>query len=60
MKWQRTTPITALEAEHEPEHDRLIGSSYIACQAALKARGERETRIDRDPWKKPKIVRARR
>jgi hypothetical protein len=56
-KWTRTTPITALEAEAEPERDRIFGSSYEARQA--RQRPQREVTLDRDPWKKPKIVRSK-
>jgi hypothetical protein len=53
MKWTRTTPITAADAESEPLDQQLFGPSYEARQA----RAQREIRIDRDPWKKPRIQR---
>lgn len=58
MKWQRTTPITAADAEAEPEHERLFGSSYDARQRQL--RGQLADGIDKatfTPWKKPRMQR---
>jgi hypothetical protein len=55
-KWTRTAPITAHEAEAEPPEDQLFGPSYDARQA--RQRPQRAVLIDKDPWRKPRIIRS--
>ncbi len=59
-KWTGLTkPITAADAEREPEALRLFGPIYDARQRQRAARRQ-SAGIDREtyqPWKKPRIVR---
>jgi hypothetical protein len=62
-KWYRLHgPITAADAEAEPEAQRLFGSSYDAhmCRYAVQCSESQIIRAEYRPWRKPHIERVRR
>jgi hypothetical protein len=60
-KWTGLTrQITALDAEAEPEAQRLFGPSYDARQRQLCRQQGGIDKATYRPWRKPKIERAKR
>jgi hypothetical protein len=54
-------PITAADAEREPEAQRLFGPSYAAKmrQPAARRQSQGINRASYQPWKKPRIERVK-